>query len=112
MGFNQSDIEQLSGIVRLEVAQAIEPLQQQVSEMAAELDRVGDAAWALLIVVRHLENLIPPESAWAVAQSIQAELEDVPPAQRNSMAGSRLENLRAALLRRAVCRPGGTDASR
>lgn len=103
MAFNRADIAWLDSRMQRAVEQAVAPLQEQLDDLAAELDQTSDATWALLVISRHLEALIPPESAWSVAQSIQAELESVVSAQRKSRAGQRLALLRKALLRRAVC---------
>ena len=104
MALNASDFVWLNKRMQLAVEQAVAPLRQQLADLTAELDETGDAVWALNAISRQLENLIPAESAWSTAQDIQAELDSVVSAQRNSRAGQRLGLLRTRLLRKAVCR--------
>lgn len=88
-----------------ELLHRIEQLEVLVKTMDRELDMTADLAWSHGVLLGHLRRLIPADQAWEAAQAIQGELEDVPPAQRQSLGGQILEMTRRELLQKAVVRP-------
>lgn len=87
-----------------ELLHRIEQLESLVKEIDRELDMTADFAWSHGVLLGHLRKLIPADQAREVAQAIQGELEDVPPAQRQSLGGQILEMTRRELLQKATAR--------
>lgn len=81
--------------------QEISQLSEQLAAQAAKIETMYEAVWAANVLTGLLPRLIPTDQAWDAAQSIQTELELVPPEQLASHSGRWLCAVRKNLLQRS-----------